>query len=101
MVTGNQKVSHTRGLQENLLQNNQNKIPCRRHSLSKSLSSSTHWDIKGAFDKLVLAADPDTLGEIRPLLHKEVLSKMLLSLDKTLTNSSVDHIERSIASGMK
>jgi len=56
---------------------------------------------KGAYSKLVLAADPDSLGEIRPLLHKEVLSKMILELDKTLINSSVDDIERSIASAMK
>jgi protein required for attachment to host cells len=55
---------------------------------------------KGAFQNLVLTADPDSLGEIRPLLHKEVLATMILELDKTLINSSTDDIERSIAAAM-
>jgi len=53
---------------------------------------------KGTYNHLVLAADPDSLGEIRPLLHKEVLSKMVFELDKTLINSPISDIERSIAS---
>ncbi|TVV77352.1 host attachment family protein [Sphingomonas solaris] len=53
----------------------------------------------GEFDALILAADPDTLGQIRPSLHQEVTSKIVLELAKTLTNSSVDDIERSIANG--
>lgn len=56
---------------------------------------------KGAYNKLVLVADPDSLGEIRPLLHKEVKSKMVLELDKTLINSSTADVERSIAAAMK
>ena len=53
----------------------------------------------GKFDALILAADPGTLGQIRPSLHQEVSSKIVLELAKTLTNSSVDDIERSIAGG--
>ncbi len=53
---------------------------------------------KGAFDHLILVADPDTLGEIRPLLHQEVTEKLVLERAKTLINSSVEDIERSLES---
>ncbi len=53
---------------------------------------------KGAFDHLILVADPDTLGEIRPLLHQEVTEKLVLERAKTLINSSVEDIERSLKS---
>ena len=52
---------------------------------------------KGAFKHLVLIADPDTLGEIRPILHQEVANKITLELNKTLINSPIDDIERSIS----
>ncbi len=51
---------------------------------------------KGAFVHLVLVADPDTLGEIRPILHQEVASKITMELNKTLINSPTDDIERSL-----
>ncbi len=54
---------------------------------------------KGAFDGLILVADPGTLGEIRPLLHQEVSSRILLEQAKTLINSPTEDIERSLASG--
>lgn len=54
----------------------------------------------GEFDRLVLCADPETLGEIRPLLHDEVNNKMLAEIDKTLINSPIDDIERSLAASM-
>ncbi len=50
----------------------------------------------GDFDSLVLAADPDSLGEMRPLLHKEVTDRIVLEMGKTLTNSSIKDIERTI-----
>lgn len=53
----------------------------------------------GKFEKLILVADPDTLGQIRPSLHQEVSDKIVLELAKTLTNSPTDEIERSIANG--
>ncbi|WP_373490176.1 host attachment family protein [Parasphingorhabdus sp.] len=52
---------------------------------------------KGAFERLILVADPDTLGEIRPLLHQEVTDKIILEQAKTLTNSPVEDIEKSLA----
>ncbi len=50
----------------------------------------------GSYDDLVLIADPDTLGEVRPLLHKEVTDKIVLELTKTLINSPPGDIEKSI-----
>lgn len=52
---------------------------------------------KGAFDHLVLVADPNTLGEIRPILHQEVISKITMELNKTLVNASTEDIERSLS----
>ena len=54
----------------------------------------------GDYNKLVLCADPDTLGEIRPQLHKEVESKMIAEIDKTLINSTIDDIERSLSKSL-
>ena len=50
----------------------------------------------GEYDDLVLVLDPDTLGEVRPLLHKEVTDRLAMELDKTLVNHSTDEIERSL-----
>ena len=53
---------------------------------------------KGGFDRLILVADPVTLGEIRPLLHQEVSDKLVLEQAKTLINSPVEDIEKSLKS---
>ncbi len=56
-----------------------------------------HHSHKGDFERLILVADPDTLGEMRPLLHQEVADKIVLEQAKTLTNSPVEDIERALA----
>lgn len=61
--------------------------------LAQHLYSMAH---AGKYDDLVLVLDPDTLGEIRPLLHKEVEDKLAMELDKTLVNHSSDDIVRSL-----
>ncbi|RED13749.1 hypothetical protein POI8812_02144 [Pontivivens insulae] len=48
----------------------------------------------GAFDRLVIAADPSTLGELRKELHQEVTARIVAELDKDLTNHPVDEIEK-------
>ena len=50
----------------------------------------------GDFAALVLIADPQTLGQIRPILHKEVQDRMVLELHKTLTKASISEIERAL-----
>lgn len=53
--------------------------------------------LTGRYEHLVLIADPQTLGQMRPQLHKETLSRMLAEIGKTLTNSPVEDIERALA----
>lgn len=47
----------------------------------------------GEYDDLVLVLD--TLGEVRPLLHKEFTDRIAMELDKTLVNHSIPDIKRS------
>jgi protein required for attachment to host cells len=56
-----------------------------------------HGALTNAYAHLVLVADPQTLGQMRPQLHKETLQRMHGELAKTLTNSSVHDIERSLS----
>ncbi len=51
---------------------------------------------KGEFQNLIIAADPQTLGQIRPNLHDEVTNKIIFELPKTLTNSQTSDIVKSI-----
>ncbi|MBM7070069.1 host attachment family protein [Actibacterium sp. 188UL27-1] len=62
--------------------------------LAQYLYAKAH---KKEFEHLVLVADPDTLGEIRPILHQEVTQRITLELAKTLINSPTDDIERSLS----
>lgn len=50
----------------------------------------------GKFDRLILVAAPQTLGAIRPELHKEVQAKIVAEIPKSLTSMPVDQIERAI-----
>lgn len=53
--------------------------------------------LKGAYDDLVLIADEKTLGEMRPLLHKEVQDRLRIELGKNLTNVPLEEIERELS----
>lgn len=46
------------------------------------------------FAHLVLVADPQTLGQIRPQLHKETLDRLVGEIAKELTNAPLADIER-------
>ncbi len=59
--------------------------------LSEILYKQAH---KGRFDKLVLVASPQVLGELRKDMHQEVTSKIVAEVPKTLTNHPIDEIER-------
>ena len=52
--------------------------------------------LKGEFEHLVLIADPQTLGQMRPLLHKETLQRTVAEIAKTLTNSPLADIQRAL-----
>lgn len=51
---------------------------------------------KREFPGLVLIADPQTLGQIRPVLHKEVTDLLLLDIDRMLTNASALEIQQAL-----
>jgi protein required for attachment to host cells len=50
----------------------------------------------GDYAALVLIADPQTLGQMRPLLHKEVQSRVVLEIAKTLTKATTADIEAAL-----
>jgi protein required for attachment to host cells len=51
---------------------------------------------RGDFAALVLIADPQTLGQIRPTLHKEVQDRLISEVGKTLTKASVTDIQEAL-----
>lgn len=53
--------------------------------------------LKDRYPHLVLIADPQTLGQMRPLLHMETRKRMLGEIAKTLTNSPLEDIERALS----
>ncbi len=61
--------------------------------LAKELYRRAH---SGDFAAFVLIADPQTLGQIRPLLHKEVQERMTAEIGKTLTNSAIADIQKAL-----
>ena len=48
------------------------------------------------FEALVLIADPQTLGQIRPTLHKEVQNRLVAEIGKTLTKASIADIQKAL-----
>ena len=52
--------------------------------------------LKNEFAHLVLMADPQTLGLMRPLLHQETTRRMLGECAKTLTHAPLGDIERAL-----
>jgi protein required for attachment to host cells len=62
--------------------------------LAKELFRRAH---SGDFNALVLIADPQTLGEMRPLLHKEVQTRMISEIAKDLTKASIADIQKALA----
>lgn len=50
----------------------------------------------GDFALVALIADPQTLGQMRPILHKNVHARMVAEIGKTLTNSPTADIEKAL-----
>lgn len=69
------------------------------HELAKERFADELSDIlyqkayKNEFEKLVIAAPPNILGELRDKLHKEVSSRVIAEIPKTYTNHPIDKIE--------
>lgn len=49
---------------------------------------------RNKFKQLVIVAPPVVLGEMRKELHKEVESRVVAEVSKTLTNHTVDEMEK-------
>lgn len=50
--------------------------------------------LKDHYRHLVLIADPQTLGRVRRLLHKQAQQRLIADVPKDLTNARVEVIER-------
>lgn len=76
------------------------------HQLSKDRFAKELAEIlyrqahKGKFEKIILVAPPNTLGELRDELHQEVASKVVGEIPKTLTNHPVEEIEKIVKSDL-
>ena len=64
------------------------------HDLAELLYTRAH---RGQFDKLVIVAAPNVLGELRKTLHKEVADRVIAEIPKTLTGQPLDEIETHLA----
>jgi protein required for attachment to host cells len=66
-------------------------------TFAKQLAGQLNEDaLNNRYAHLVLIADPQTLGRIRPQLHKEVQSRLLADLAKDLTNAPLEDIQRAL-----
>lgn len=61
------------------------------HDLADRLYQAAH---AGEFQHLIVVAPPRVLGELRQSFHKEVQSRIVAEVDKTLTNHPVHKIEK-------
>ncbi len=52
---------------------------------------------RGTFEKMVIAAPPRILGEMRQHYHKEVQARIVGEVDKDFTNHPLDQIEKLLA----
>ena len=52
--------------------------------------------LNNEYEGLVLVADPQTLGQIRPQLHKETVRRLIREIAKTFTNAPVEVIQEAL-----
>ena len=48
------------------------------------------------FDRIIIAAPPQVLGELRPKLHKTVQAHVVAEVNKQLTNMPLDQLEETL-----
>lgn len=67
-------------------------------TFAKQLAHGLNQDaLNNRYEHLVLLADPQTLGRVRPLLHKETQRRLVGELAKTFTNAPLEDIERALS----
>ncbi len=52
--------------------------------------------LKQEFSDLILMADPQTLGQLRPQLHNETTRRIIKEIAKTFTNSPLEDIQAAL-----
>ena len=52
--------------------------------------------LNNEYEHLVLMADPQTLGQIRPQLHKETERRIVMEVAKTFTNAPLEDIQNAL-----
>lgn len=57
--------------------------------------------IAGRFEHLVLVASPQVLGVVREEMHMEVSKRLVADIDKTLTNHTVQDIEKIVKADLE
>ncbi len=66
-------------------------------TFAKQLAGQLNEDaLNNRYTHLVLIADPQTLGRIRPQLHKEVQSRLIRELAKDFTNAPLEDVQRAL-----
>ena len=74
------------------------------HELAKERFASELADLlykrahSGDFDDLIIVATPNVLGELRSHMHSEVTDRLVIEIDKNLTNHPIDKIEQLLQS---
>jgi len=67
-------------------------------TFAKQLAGQLNEDaLNNRYAHLVLVADPQTLGRIRPQLHKEAQARLVKDLAKDFTNAPLEDIERALS----
>lgn len=65
---------------------------------AKRLAQRLNEDaLKHRYQHLVLLADPHTLGQMRPLLHKEVQQRLIREDPRNLANAPLEEIARALS----
>ncbi|WP_296428519.1 host attachment family protein [Yoonia sp.] len=54
------------------------------------------WAANGRFQKLVMMADPRTLGSLRAAYSGHVKDKLVAEIDKDFTNAPIEQIEKAL-----
>ncbi|MGA9827028.1 MAG: host attachment protein, partial [Rhodanobacteraceae bacterium] len=52
--------------------------------------------LQNKYQHLVLMADPQTLGQMRPQLHKETERRIIREVAKTFTNAPLEDIQNAL-----
>jgi protein required for attachment to host cells len=68
-----------------------------KHRFAKEIAARLDkLALSGGVDRIVLAAPPQVLGDLRKELHKKTAEKVVAEINKDLTNFPMDRIEEEV-----